>query len=229
LFGFSPEYSHYVLTCHCPNGDLLIGNMVLKDSAGRPLGLMTGYWRLDKSAVASCPKCGVSWPVFGKGGVTTPKPEPTPWSVTEVTETERYEQPIGDDRQTVDAGQSSSEITQTMTFSRQWTQTITIDSEKSETWNVGGSLSVADLAKLQASAENAIKTSRGLSQESSQTTTREVQVTVKAGKRMQVLLHWKKIWQAGVVELAGPKDARVAMPYAVAVDVTFDQAFTDAG
>ena len=228
MFGLSPEHSRYALTCHCPNGDLLIGSLVLKDSSGRPLSLLTGYWRMDRSAVASCPKCGVSWPVFGRGGTSQPAAEATGWSVAEVTETERYEQPIGDDSQVVDAGSSSSAITQTMTFSRQWTQTITLDSEKSETYNVGGSLSVADLASLEASAEKAIKTSRGLSQESSQTTTREVQVTVNAGKKMHVLLHWKKIWQAGVVELTGPNDAKVSMPYAVAVDVTFDQAFTDA-
>lgn len=45
---------------------------------------------------------------------------------------------------------------------------------------------------------------------------------------MQVLLHWKKIWQAGTVELTGADNARILMPYAVAVDLGFDPAFSDA-
>lgn len=228
MFGLSAEQSRFALTSHCPNGDLLIGSLVIKDASGRHLSLLTPYWAMDKSAVATCPKCGLSWPVFGKGGAT-PKPTTGSWSVTDVTETDRYEQPIGDDRQIVDASGSSSDITQTMTFDRHWTQTVTIGSEKSETWNVGGSLSVGDLVNLEASAETAIRTSHGLSQESAQTTSREIEVTVKAGKKMLVLLHWKKIWQAGVVEFAGPNDSKISMPYAVAVDMAFDQEFSDAG
>lgn len=179
----------------------------------------------DKGSTATCPKCDVRWNVFGAAAPAQPAESPSEWRVDEVRETHRFEQPLGTDRQVVDAKGFGSDVTQKLSFSRQWRQSITVDSEKTVTQSLSGSLKFVDVASLESSAETAVKDGYSAEDSTERTSTREVEVEVKAGTAMEVLLHWKKVWQGGVVVFNGPDGATLEMPFAVAVDVTFDQEF----
>lgn len=224
-FGFSPEHWRFVTTMRCPNGHFLFMGPAMTDSTGRPINKIAATYLRDKKATARCPKCDATWPVFG---ATTPQPAdppPTEWRVDEVRETHRFEQALGTDRQVVDATGFDSKVTQKLVFSRQWRQSVTVESEKAVTHSSGGSLAILDLATLEASAVTAIKDGYSTEDSTERTTSREIEVTVNAGTTMEVQLHWKKVLQAGVVVFAGPNGATVEVPFALAVDVTFDQEF----
>jgi hypothetical protein len=178
----------------------------------------------DKGSTATCPKCNVTWNVYGASAPVVPE-TPSEWRVEEVRETHRFEQPLGTDRQVVDAKDFDSDVTQKLSFSRQWRQSVTIESEKISTQSSGVSLAVLDIATLESNAETVVRDNYSTEDSSERTSTREVQVTVKGGTAMEVLLHWKKVWQGGVVVFEGPNGATIEMPFALAVDVTFDQEF----
>lgn len=212
-------------TLRCPNGHFLFTGPAMTDSTGRPLNKIGAAYLRDKQSKASCPKCGATWNVFG---TTAPQPAdspPTEWRVDEVRETHRFEQAIGTDRQVVDASNFDSNVTQKLVFSRQWRQSVTVDSEKTVTNTSGGSLDILDLATLEASAETAIRDGYSTEDSTERTTSREIEVTVNAGTAMEVKLHWKKVLQGGVVVFAGPGGATAEVPFALTVDVTFDQEF----
>lgn len=180
----------------------------------------------DKGSTATCPKCNATWNVFGENAPVAAAAPPSEWRVEEVRETHRFEQPLGTDRQVVDAKDFDSSVTQKLSFSRQWRQSVTIESEKSATQSSGASIAVLDIATLESNAETVVRDNYSTEESSERTSTREVEVTVNAGTAMEVLLHWKKVWQGGVVVFEGPEGATVEMPFAVAVDVTFDQEFS---
>lgn len=197
---------------------------MLKDSAGNPLKVVDRALMRDKGSTATCPKCDATWNVYGASTPVAPKAS-SEWRVEEVRETHRFEQPLGTDRQVVDAKDFDSDVTQKLSFSRQWRQSVTIESEKVATQSSGVSLAVLDIATMEANAETVVRDNYSTEDSSERTSTREVEVTVKGGTAMEVLLHWKKVWQGGVVVFEGPDGATVEMPFALAVDVTFDQEF----
>lgn len=198
---------------------------MLKDSTGNPLKVLDRALMRDKGSTATCPKCDATWNVYGESAPVAAK-APSEWRVEEVRETHRFEQPLGTDRQVVDAKDFGSSVTQKLSFSRQWRQTVTIESEKSATQTSGGKITVLDIATLESNAETVVKDNYRAEESSERTSTREVEVKVEAGTAMEVLMHWKKVWQGGVVVFEGPEGATVEMPFAVAVDVTFDQEFS---
>jgi hypothetical protein len=225
MFGLSPEQARFAKTSRCPNGDFLLGTLVLVDGAGEPISVVTPYFVMDRSAVAKCPRCGATWAVFGDGQPA--KMPHGPWSVKAINETERFERQIGVDQQIIDASGVSSDVTQKLTFSRHWTQTIDVESEKSHTTSLGGKISLGDVLSLEASVEQAVRDTYGISSETGRTNTQEVQVTVKAGKRLQISLHWKIISQAGTVELEQSGVGSILVPFVCAADLSFDQVFKD--
>jgi hypothetical protein len=223
--GFSPEHWRFIKTMRCPNGHFLFMGPAMKDATGRPLNKIAATYLRDKQATATCPKCDASWNVFGAATPQPADPPPTGWRVEEVRETHRFDQALGTDRQVVDATGFDSTVTQKLVFSRQWRQSVTVESEKAVTHSSGASVAILDLATLKASAETAIKEGYSTEESTERTTSREIEVRVTAGTSMEVKLHWKKVLQAGVVMFAGPNGATVEVPFALAVDVTFDQEF----
>lgn len=222
LFGLSPQQAHFAKTSRCPNGHLLFGSLILKDPEGNGISILTPYPLLDKGATATCPKCNETWAVFGKDD-TAALPKSPEWRITDVRETHRFEEPLGTDRQSVDQKGFSGNSTQRLSFSRQWRQSFSVESEKSTTTRVGGEISLMELAKLEASAETMVRESYVSEESAERTSSRELEVEVPGGTAVEVLFHWKKVWQGGVVVFTGPEGATLEMPFAVAVDVAFDQ------
>ena len=221
--GISEEHKKYLNTgyccpsCQAANTNLL-GSITTSFYAadGHKVPLITGG--ALRGDTAECPKCGYRWKLYGTSAAS-PAPDE---SATEVLEAERSEEVFGEDRRVIDNIRSSSPITRTITFTKEWTRTYEIQSEKTQ--GAGGEVSfgLKDTAALKLSAEEKLRAAYSASNQSKETCSEQVTCEVQAHTRLTVVVRWKRLWQHGhvLVQRAGQE---LRIPFRVVVGVTFDQ------
>ena len=96
------------------------------DADGKKLMLIAGG--AVRGDTAECPKCGYRWKVYG----TAPVAGPAADVAMEIIETDRSDEMFGEDRRVIDNTRSASSLTRTITFSKEWTRTCEVQSEKAE-------------------------------------------------------------------------------------------------
>jgi hypothetical protein len=160
-----------------------------------------------------------------------PKPV-SEWTIKAVIETGRLEEPIGNDERVIDASQTSATIVRNLTFTKDWSRTLTIESEKAKTISMGGSLNMGGALNIggltvQSSVEEAVRDKYGVSATDRETHTEEMSISVPGGTRQRIVLQWKRLWQKGIVRLLDVSGNQVDVPFGIAVGVTFDQTVVD--
>lgn len=225
LVGLSDEQSAFAKSSRCPNGHFLMGTLRLTDSGGQQVSVLKAYPLMDRGTVAECPECGITWPVFKSGPAGTAVP--SRWRVVAITEAERFEEPIGSDSRVLDSSQSTLAITRSLTFTKEWAQTTNVEVEKTQTVSGGAGISLGEIVSLEASAEQAISSHYGITTETRRVEEEHLELPVPAGVRVRVTLHWKRVWQAGVVRLADEHGLELEVPFSVVVGLTFDQQLLD--
>ena len=222
-FGISDEHRTYLSSgyrcpsCQAANTNLL-GVMTTNFYAadGRKLSLMGGG--AIRGDTAECPKCGHRWKVYG----TSAAAPPTGDVAMEVVEMDRSEEIFGEDRRVIDNTRSSASLTRTITFTKEWTRTYEIQTEKAQGSGAEFSLGVKDAAVLKVSSEQKLRTTYSVSQETKETCSEQVTCDIAKHTRLTVVVRWKRIWQHGHIRLTR-EGAEVRIPFRVAVGMTFDQ------
>lgn len=194
-----------------------------------------------------CRRCGADWPTFAvgaralaRGGSRAAAAEDAPsaaadparnepatparWRVVEHT---RVTEPIGDELRVIDNALSPVATRRRIELQRQWTRTVEIGRDAGRTQGVEGKLSLASLGGLAARAERTVSDHYGIRAESVQTYTDEIEVTVNPKMRLEMVLHWNRIWQEGMLVSDDP-DRPGELPFRVAVGLTFDQTIREA-
>src|ERR1700738_1829514 len=128
MFGLSKDQMYAAVTLRCP----LCGAFLLwrKPAFYKPDGSQypkfTTLFQLDRSTVAECQKCSKRWAVFAD----TPSPSPSPSTISfHFIETDRTEEPLGDEKRQIDNSHSFVESTRRFAIGREWTQSYTFDRE----------------------------------------------------------------------------------------------------
>ncbi|MGI8673865.1 MAG: hypothetical protein ACR2KD_01040 [Thermoleophilaceae bacterium] len=225
IFGLSDHHRAFRRTGQCPNGHFLIGTLRLTDPSGNSVSILTPYPLMDRGTMAQCPQCGVNWAVFGD--FEPPPPAAGQWRLLDVVETDRYEEPIGNDSRVLDSSRTSAQITRSLSFRQEWVQTVDVEGEKTQSTSGGVSLSMADIVSLEASTDQAIKSRYGVSTELRHVEEEQMAIPVPVGKRLRVTLQWKRVWQAGYARVAAPDGTELNVPFSLVVGLTFDQAISD--
>ena len=75
----------------------------------------------------------------------------------EVVETDRSDEMFGEDRRVIDNTRSSASLTRTITFTKEWTRTYEIQTEKAQGSGAEFSLGVKDAAGLKVSSEQKLR------------------------------------------------------------------------
>ncbi len=225
FFGLSEQQQAFRRTSRCPNGHFLLGTLRLTDSKGGSVGILTPYPLMDRGTTAQCPNCSSTWPVFD-ASLASPT-TPSPWRITDIVETARHEEPIGQDTRLLDSSQTAATISRTLSFTMEWTQTLDVEIEKTKTIKGQVSISAFDIASLEGSVEQSVRNKYGLTTQEKQTQVETMSIPVPAGTRLRVSLTWKRVWQAGHVELERSSGEQLQVPFAVAVGLTFDQVIVD--
>jgi hypothetical protein len=147
---------------------------------------------------------------------------------TTIVETQRVEEPLGEEMREIDNSQSTIGISRTISVSREWTQSCVL--ERETTGTAGGEIGLPGdwLVALKATAEIAVRKRYSITTEEKRTYTEELTITVPGNKRVRVALKWKQLWQCGTV-LVRQDGGRneVQIPFRVCVGPTFDQSAVD--
>jgi hypothetical protein len=142
-----------------------------------------------------------------------------------VIEGRRYEVPLGDDTRRIDYSQSSSSTTRTMSISRVWTKSYSLDITRHNVIRGSAGLALPVLA-LEAEAERALRNRYSISVGEREVFEEQVTLNVTGPTRSEITFSWKQIRQQGTVRLSGA-DFDVDIPFEAVVGVTFDHRQVD--
>ncbi|MFD3998374.1 hypothetical protein [Streptomyces sp. NPDC058583] len=143
-----------------------------------------------------------------------------------MTQLRRIEELLGEDVRLIDNRASPAPVTRSLKASREWTRTLTLGEDRSET--LGGNVS-ANLLWLSAkgSIEAELQRTLSLAIGSTHLFEEEIGVTVPERTAVRIVLGWKRIWQCGEARVLLPDRSVHIVPYQVVVSVTFDQKIQD--
>lgn len=212
----SKQYAEYQRNSRCPhcNKFLWWSRDYVNGKEVKPLRFTPPK---DPAAVAECPKCHGRWFIYEQA------------RTIEVREGSREDEVAYQDEILLDNSRGASPMKRKQTITREWTETLEIELENSETSEVTAKIG-GDVASLQAMAQNALKSTYRLSQTETKTFSDELEFEVPAGVRRRVILTFKRVWQHGVLELRSKEgEPATEVPYKLVVGLKFDMAFEDDG
>jgi hypothetical protein len=211
----------FALTNKCP----VCGSTVTSAHYFKSDGTRTRMPILQRQQVtAQCPKCKGQWLYFSDLPATS---KVQAVGVLDVVETDRIEEPLGDEIRTIDNYRSGITVARTLTATKDWMQTYTIQAEQAKVTGKSAELGAKDLGVVRADAEETLRRKYQFSKEIRQTFTEEITLTIPARTKVHLVLHWKRIWQRGFVRLERSPDQVIDVPFKMVIGVTFDQSQAD--
>jgi hypothetical protein len=246
VLGLSKEHEFIYTRMRCP----LCGQAPIVpkyfDRNEKPIPFRTPYSKMDTLAIAECPKCRQRWSVFSgaKAGIVrtrmseiTLKGDQTKAANFNIgnqdirslnlLETERVEEHLGSETRIVDNSKSGITVTREFTISKEWSQSYTIDYDKTTalTGEVSGGL--FNLASLKSNVQRTVKDHYSISEGTKLTYSEKIILQVNANTKLRVVFQWKRLWQHGILEILNKSGAEFKTPFRVAIGVTFDQVQID--
>ncbi|MGQ0840615.1 hypothetical protein [Actinokineospora sp.] len=186
---------------------------------GTRLGLITFLPTMNRAALARCGRCKGTWPVFA--GAPPAAVAPACHFTVEVVETARTEEPLGDEIRRIDNSGSATSVRR-LKATRRWTQRCEVLVERTQSTSSGMDLSPGGLLSIKTGAEDAVKRTYSMSMEDEQTFEEEVELTLLPHTAVVLTLHWKRIWQEGLV-IYSDASGLARVPYRAVSGITFDQ------
>jgi hypothetical protein len=153
--------------------------------------------------------------------------EPRIVSITTI-ELGRSEEPLGAERRKIDNSRSATSSVRRLRAQRTWSRKSEILFEKATKGSGSAGLNIYGVGALKAAAEKSFRESLTLSGEEQQTFEEGIEVTVPARTTVEVFLHWKAIWQEGLLAIEMGDGETYKIPYRIMVGMTFDQENCDA-
>ena len=171
---------------------------------------------LPLETVAECSKCKRRWKVFKAASPLLPQS-------FVLIDTDRTEEFLGNESRQVDNSKSAAEMTRRFTIGREWAQSYVVDYERIQNRREGLQLGSPQFATLTLAAENALKERYSITTETKQSYSEEISVNVPPKTKLNIVFHWKRIWQHGLLQTSDLNGRAIEIPFKVAVGVTFDQ------
>jgi Effector-associated domain 1 len=122
---------------------------------------------------------------------------------------------------------SSSASLETLRISKSTQFVLKFDVSRATFRNGGASVGLSDFAKIQGKLQSSLLSRFSLTETTTLTVERTSQVKIEAQAHVKVDLHWKCVWQDGIIALRTRSGLEVEIPYSVTVGLTFDQTLTD--
>jgi hypothetical protein len=173
---------------------------------------------LPNDSVAECRSCGTRWPVYGG---------PAQAIAVEIIETERSIELDHTDPLELDNLGGTSPLMYTQTITEEWTQTIQVDTEKSEVKSATSDLEMPGLGTFGKKTEEALKSKFSITEQARKVLTREFPFEVPPATKRHVDFNYQRVWQNGLARITSSDGTTVEMPFRVAVDMTVNLAQRD--
>jgi hypothetical protein len=169
-----------------------------------------GGW-LPNDSVAECRSCSARWPVYGG---------PAQGIAVDIIETERSFELDHTDPLELDNLGGTSPLKHTQTISQEWTQTLQIDTEKSEVKTATSGLEMPGLGTFGQKTEEALKSRFSITEQTKKVLTLEFTFEVPPATKRHVDFNYQQVWQNGLARISSTDGTTVEMPWRVAVDMT---------
>lgn len=137
------------------------------------------------------------------------------------TEMHRSDEPIGTENLRIDNTSSVARLTRTMRITREWSRTVSLDLGSNHGSSADTRVGPAWLA-LRTTIEQSLSRTYAISENRREEFAEEFSIEVEPGAAVTIVLHWKRLWQHGVVHVLF-HGRQVEVPFRVAVGITFDQ------
>lgn len=239
-FRLSKEHEQFCSFMKCPlcKQFPIIPNYFKHNSTSIPRS--TAISKMDRSATAECPKCKQRWNVFANTHSNAANQinkhqllrnkradvkldAPLKVQRIELIETERLEEPMGNEGRSIDNLQGTGRVTRKLTISKEWSKTYTIDFEKAVKAHGGISFDLLKVINLKATIEGDLKKRYSISTNIKNAYIDEVSVEIEPRSKVLYLFKWKRIWQKGIAKCFDRFDREFAnIPFQVVVGITFD-------
>jgi hypothetical protein len=142
---------------------------------------------------------------------------------TQQVETGRREEPLGTETRTVDNSRSASSSIRRLKARRTWTVRQEVRFEETTRKSASGGIEVKAVLHLRGELERAVRRSQAAVAQDERTFEEEIEVTIPARTTVDVLLHWKRVWQEGILIVTTSAGEVFEVPYGEVVGLTFDQ------
>ena len=173
---------------------------------------------MPRSTVAECPVDHETWPVFG----SAPRLE-----VKDVVEAGRTEEDWHPERRVFDNRLGTSEQKTTTTFTTGWTRTVAVEREETEKLSATLGFPLKEVISIELSAEDTLRKKYAVSDAEEQTSSISQEIVVPAHTKRILDLHWRRVWQHGVVTFDDPRGGELRVPFKVLVDVRYNATVRD--
>lgn len=180
------------------------------------------FWKLSIWSVSylRCLKCGREW--FPRN-VGRPVAVSQKVRIIEFIETNRIQERIGDDCRLIDNSLSPAAMTRKFAIIREWSKSYVIEYEKTDSSASEILLGINDSIGTRTATEKALREQYSVSEERKESVAEEVEITVPAHTKLGIVFQWKRVWQNGFIKLVLDKDIEIAIPYRIALSISFDQ------
>jgi hypothetical protein len=158
-----------------------------------------------------CKKCEHTWFIYS--GLQ---------ASVNIVETSISTEEIGTEPKTIDNLKYDEEYDGTITISQEWTKSWSIEYEDAKKVSGGVRAKASVVGDIKRDIERELRSKYAISESLRYTATEQVPVRVPPRTKLQLLFHWKKILQHGLIKFRDAAGNDREVPFAVAMRVTFD-------
>ena len=170
----------------------------------------------DPAAIQQCPRCDGRWFAYDRSGLV------------DVVEGERDSELVSSREIVMDNSKGTTSMVRTKTITEEWSRTYELTLEEGAVRETSITLGKSGVAGVSAMAQNALKTTYSIGQESRRSYSEEIPFDVPPGVRQVVTLTFRRIWQHGTLRVVDSNGEPEDVPYKVVVDLDMDMARVDA-
>jgi len=184
-------------------------------------GSLMSAWALHQigAAIAECPRCGKSWPLFARD-------EPGNPDNVGFSEMGPTLETVGEETYRVDNRHGRKPLTRRITFTLEWQRSVKVDAERTRESGPAGKLSVPGI-ELTRTFEQSVKAHYEAANGMTHTQSEEVTVTADPGIVTSVTVTRRHKWEHGTMSVPDGRGRTLDVPYSVIVGMTFDVAQHD--
>ncbi|RSM43830.1 hypothetical protein DMA12_18360 [Amycolatopsis balhimycina DSM 5908] len=135
----------------------------------------------------------------------------------------RSEEPLGTETRRIDNSASNSTSIRRIRAQRSWIRKQELLFEKLKKRSVTGGVEVANVLNLRGALEETVKQSQTSVTQAEEIFEEQIELTIPARTAVDILLHWKQVWQEGLLIVTTSTGETYEVPYREVVGITFDQ------
>lgn len=215
---FSQEHQKFIHSCICPLCQYAPIVPKFFTGNGEKISVKELYGKNDLASYAKCNKCEKTWNIFllQSSSIIISDPNDN-ISVNDSTiiEVDNFTENVRTDQSLI-ANPTPAKITRKIISSLEWSQTYTVEYEKTRT--IGGELAfepfkLINLANFKLKVDYAIKDKYSFAENSKQTHSNEVIIEVPEYTSIRVYLYWKLLLRKGLIQFSDSNGGEFKVPF----------------